>query len=127
MPTQTGLFGVQDPINQKKVTDDPGNLTPLTISAVSASGSGGSKTITWTTSASGSSLVRYGRNPNLDQVTSEMDTNPLVTSHSVVLSGLTVGKVYLFQVQSRLGGGKDGVGRSVMNGYTFTQSGSFVA
>jgi len=113
---------------KKKLTDDPGNVTPITISAVSVSGTGGgSATVTWTTSAASSSRVAYGVYPNTQLTTAETDTNPLVTSHSVTLTGLTVGKVYKFRVFSRYGGGKDGGNNSVMDGYSFYQDGTFVA
>lgn len=127
MSLSDGLGIILDP-TRKKVTDDPGNITPITISAVSVSGTGGgSATIAWTTSAASSSLVRYGVAPNMDQVTAEADTSAGVTSHSMALSGLTVGKTYLFQVQSRYTTGKDGMNRSVMDGYIFTANGTFVA
>jgi hypothetical protein len=124
-------------VTKKKVTDDPGAIpaagatTPgLSISAVSVGSiSGGSATVTWTTSVASSSKVSYGVAPNRSQVTAETDKYPSaqVTSHSVVLSGLTAGKVYLFRVHSRLLGGKDGMGNQVMDGYQFIADGSFVA
>lgn len=113
---------------KKKVTDDPGNLTPVVITAISVNVTGDdTAVVTWTTSLASSSLVWYGVYPNRTaQVTAEMDTSPLVTSHTVTLTGLASGQVYLFQVQSRLGGGKDGMGNSVMDGYAFTANGVFV-
>lgn len=112
----------------KKVTDDPGNITPITISAVAVSGiGGGSATITWTTSANATSRVQYGRAPNLDRTTAETNTSPLVTSHSVALSGVTAGKVYLYRVHSRMQGGRDGMNNTVLDGYDFYTDGSFVA
>jgi len=131
----SGLGIILDPI-RKKLTDDPGAnpdsggaMPPVRITAVAVSAiGGGSATVTWTTSQAASSLVQYGVAPNGgDQVTAETDTNPLVTSHSVTLSGLVAGKVYLFLVKSRLGGGKDGGNRTVMDGYVFSAYGSFVA
>ena len=113
---------------KKKQTDDPGNTTPIVVSSVSVGSiSGGSATVTWTTSVASSSKVSYGVYPNRSQVTAETDTNPLVTSHSVTLSGLTPGKIYLFRVHSRYGGGKDGGGNSVMDGYQFIADSTFVA
>lgn len=118
---------ILDPI-KKKVTDDPGNLTPIVISSVAVGSiAGGNATITWTTSAASSSRVSYGVSPNRSQTTSETDTSPLVTNHSVTLNNLSAGKIYLFRVRSRYGGGTDGMGNSVMDGYQFTQDGSFVA
>jgi len=122
-----GLGLILDP-NRKKLTDDPGNTTPIVLSAVrGGTPSGGSTTVTWTTSQPSSSLVRYGVSPNMGQATSEMDTNPFVTSHSVTLTGLVAGKTYLFEVASRYGGGKDGGNNVVMDGYRFTARGTFVA
>lgn len=114
---------------KKKLTDDPGNLAPPVISALSGgTPSGGSTTITWTTSKAASSRVEYGISPNRRQITTtETDKNPLVTSHSITISGLTAGKAYLFRVHSRLGGGFDGAGNSVMDGYDQTADGQFVA
>jgi len=116
----------QDP--KKKVTDDPGNVAPITITNVSVSGTGGGgATVSWTTDQPASSRVGYGVYPNTDSTTAETDTSPLVTSHSVSLTGLTVGRVYKFRVFSRYGGGTDGGGNSVMDGYSFYQDGAFVA
>ena len=119
---------------KKKLTDDPGAIPdasgttpPVRITSVSASPSGGSATITWTTSQAASSRVEYGIYPNLQKTTAETDTSPTVTSHSVNLPSLTVGKIYVFRVHSRLSGGKDGAGNAVMDGYDFYQDGNFVA
>ena len=118
-----------DPV-RKKLTDDPGALPDsggaspsVRITALSVSGG----VVSWTTSQAASSQVQYGASPNKDQTTAETDTSPLVTSHSVALSGLTVGRTYLFRVHSRLSGGTDGAGNSVLNGYNFFQDGQFVA
>ncbi len=113
---------------KKKLTDDPGNTGPVVISAVSSGvPAGGSATITWTTNKAASSRVGYGVMPNTDNTTAETDVSPLVTSHSVVLSGLVVGKAYKFRVFSRLGGGKDGGNNAVMDGYQFYADGVFTA
>jgi hypothetical protein len=121
---------------KKKLTDDPGALpkagtsNPAIVITNLSSGtpSGGNATITWTTSQAGSSKVSYGiAVQGRSQVTAETDTSPLVTSHSVTLSNLKVGQVYLYRVHSRLGGGLDGGGNSVMDGYQFTADGTFVA
>lgn len=121
---------------KKKVTDDPGaipdstgTMPPVRITSVSAgSPSGGSATITWTTSQVASSKVSYGlATIGRSQTTTETDKSPLVTSHSVVLSGLSAGKTYKYRVHSRLSGGKDGQGNSVMDGYDFTSDSTFVA
>ena len=121
---------------KKKLTDDPGaipkagtNNPAIQISNVSGgTPSGGSATVTWTTSQGASSQVSYGiATQGRSQMTLETDKSPLVTSHSVTISGLVVGKTYLFRVISRLSGGKDGMGNSVMDGYQFTGDGVLVA
>lgn len=134
MSFAAGLGLILDPII-KKLTDDPGAITsntatPMAITNLSVSGiGGGSATVTWTTTVASSSKVSYGVAPNRDQVTPETNTYPSaqVTSHSVSLSGLTAGKVYLFRVHSRMLGGTDGQYNQVMDGYQFTADGSFVA
>jgi len=135
MGREVGLGTILDPI-RKKLTDDPGNLFPMSITALSVSGiGGGSATVSWTTGSSqsgapgggaGTSRVMYGVSPNRDQSTATTDVGG-VTSHSVTLTGLTVGKVYLYRVESRYAVGTDGAGRSVTDGYAFTSDGSFVA
>lgn len=113
---------------KKKLTDDPGNITPIVISAMSVGSiSGGSATITWTTNNASSTRVSYGVYPNRTLTTLETDTNPLVISHSVVLTGLTAGKTYSFRVHSRYSGGKDGANNAVMDGYQFTADSQFVS
>lgn len=134
MSFSAGLGLIYDPII-KKITDDPGAITsntatPMAISAVSVSGiGGGSATITWTTTVGSSSKVSYGVSPNRDNVSPETNAYPnaQVTSHSVTLTGLVAGKVYLFRVHSRMLGGTDGQYNQVMDGYQFTADGSFVA
>jgi hypothetical protein len=123
---------------KKKLTDDPGalpqagtNNPALVITNVSGGvPSGGSTTITWTTSQASSSKVSYGiAYQGRSQVTSETNTGQGngVTSHSVTLSGLKVGQPYLFRVHSRLMGGKDGGNNNVQVGYQFIAVGVFVA
>lgn len=108
---------------------DPGFTSPVTISSLSVSGvGGGSATITWTTNIGASDMVRYGRSPNVDQVTTEANTGAGVTSHSVTLTGLTVGKQYRFLAISRQDSGKDGLNRTnLQNGYSVSQMGEFGA
>ena len=112
----------------KKPTDDPGAITPVSITNVAAVVAGNQVTITWTTSKATSSQVQYGINPPdgwQDTLTGETDTNPLVTAHTVVITGLATGKNYWFRIRSRYGGGKDGGNNTVMDGYVFTQYGTF--
>lgn len=55
-------------------------------------------TITWTTDLPSTSQVLYGVVPYLGFI-STLDAT-YVTSHSITLSGLVVGKLYYFKVQS---------------------------
>ena len=119
---------------KKKLTDDPGalpqagtSLPAIVITNVLVNVTGDdTATITWTTSQAGSSRVGYGvATQGLNQTTGETNTSPLVTSHSVTLTGLSGGQMYLFRVYSRLAGGRDGMGNSVMDGYQFTGDGVF--
>jgi hypothetical protein len=82
------MFAVSAPVTQPVIS---------AVAAGSVSSSGA--TITWTTSTASSSQVAYGG------TTSYGSTSPLnsalVTSHSVVLSGLAASTTYHFQVLSR--------------------------
>ena len=103
---------------RKKITDDVGVVTPITISGLSVSVIFNSATISWTTDIASTSRVRYGVYPFLtDSVTEEEDVSSLVTSHSVSLTNLAVNKSYLFEVASRYSG----------NGYEARRRGAFVA
>lgn len=76
---------------------------PVITAVAAGSISGGSATVTWTTDVASSSQVFYGQRPNQDplpQQSSNQNTNPGVTSHSVTLTGLTAGRFYFFYVQS---------------------------
>ncbi|MFT3980369.1 MAG: choice-of-anchor D domain-containing protein [Ferruginibacter sp.] len=58
----------------------------------------GTATITWTTDVAGTSSVDYGTDPNV--LTLNNNNATLVTSHSIVLTGLTLGENYYFRVTS---------------------------
>ncbi len=74
-------------------------VPPPVISQVSATGiTTTSATITWTTDEPSSSLVNYGTSTSYGL--SSGVNSALVTSHSVVLTGLTPGTVYNFDVVS---------------------------
>lgn len=62
-----------------------------------------SATITWTTNNSASSLVSYGT--SLSYGSSSPLNSTLVTSHSVILTGLTPGTLYDYTVNSTAGTG----------------------
>ncbi len=73
--------------------------TPPVISAVQAVGVGNTSTyITWTTDKPATSQVDYGTTSTYGSSTTLNST--LVTSHTVLVSGLTPGTVYHFRVDS---------------------------
>lgn len=92
-----------------------GDTTPPVISNVQASGiSSTSATITWTTDDSSTSQVEYGLSSSYGMSTVE-DTI-VVTSHSVLVSGLSAGTTYHYRVKSTNGAGMT----SYSGDYTFT-------
>lgn len=58
-------------------------------------------TISWHTDDLSSSRVRYGVTASLDQTTDKFDTSPMVTEHSVTISGLISATTYYYRVVSR--------------------------
>jgi hypothetical protein len=69
------------------------NMTPPVISSMGATAiTGTTATITWTTDQPSTSQVEYGMTTNYGSLSSASAS--LVTSHSVVLSGLTPGTTY---------------------------------
>ncbi len=92
-----------------------GNPPAVTISNPAASNiSSTGATITWSTNVPADSQVDYGTTPSYGQSNA---LNPaMVTSHSVVLSGLTPSTLYHYRVKS-----KDAAGRLATSGdFTFT-------
>lgn len=88
---------------------------PPTISAVTASGiTASGATITWTTNVGATSQVNYGTTTSLGQSSALNST--LVTSHSVVLSGLSATTLYYYQAVSKNSGGNQATSGS----FTFT-------
>jgi hypothetical protein len=75
-------------------------ISNVQATAISTSG----VTITWTTSTAASSQVVYGTTTGYGLSTTTVST--LVTSHSVILSGLTAGTTYNFAVISAPSGGQ---------------------
>lgn len=74
---------------------------PLAISSgPSATPSSTSVVVTWSTNNASSSLVNYGLLSDFYTHTDETDTSPLVTDHSVTISGLASCTAYWFQVYS---------------------------
>jgi hypothetical protein len=76
------------------------DTTPPTISAVAASTTAMSATITWTTNEPASSQVEYWKDPAFPTATAVTDTAPRVTNHSVTIGGLTASTTYGFHVKS---------------------------
>ena len=75
----------------------PLNLPPV-ISAIAATGSGSTATVTWTTDKPSSSSVSYGLTAG--SLTSTATGPSGVTSHTVSLTGLTPNSAYYFRVSS---------------------------
>src|SRR5437762_2004952 len=76
----------------------PPDTTPPTFSAVAASSTEVSATITWTTNKPATSQLEYGLLISYGSQT-PVDT-ALVTSHSLTISGLTAGTVYNYRLKS---------------------------
>ena len=72
--------------------------TPPVVSAVAATGSGTSATVTWTTDEPATSRVDYGTSSSA--LSLNATTAGLSTSHSVTLSGLTPNTRYYYRVTS---------------------------
>ena len=74
------------------------DITPPVVSAVAATGSGTSATVTWTTDEPATSRVDYGTSSSA--LSLNATTAGLSTSHSVTLSGLTPNTRYYYRVAS---------------------------
>jgi hypothetical protein len=79
------------------------------ISSIATSVSDSSVVVTWTTDEESSSLVEYGTTNSYGSTTTETDTAPRVTSHSVTLSGLNNCTTYHFRVKSNDASSNEGV------------------
>lgn len=73
---------------------------PIISSVSSAVNSSTSATLTWTTDDTTTSRVRYGIGSTSALATSQTDTSPRVTSHSVSLSSLSACATYDYVVES---------------------------
>jgi phosphodiesterase/alkaline phosphatase D-like protein len=73
------------------------DTTPPVVSNVSATGSGTTATVTWTTNESATSVVQYGTSAT-SLTSSASGTSG--TAHSVILNGLTVNTRYYYRVAS---------------------------
>lgn len=74
--------------------------TAPSVSSVVSAPSDTSVTITWTTDEASSSIIDYGLTNSYGTTTSEADTSPRVTSHSVTLSSLVACTTYNYRVKS---------------------------
>jgi hypothetical protein len=91
------------------------DTTQPTISSVAVSGiTNNSATISWITNEPATSQVEYGNTTAYGSLTA-LDTN-LLTSHSMVLTGLTPSKLYNFRVKSTDAAGNQRLGSNT----TFT-------
>ena len=96
-----------------------GDVTAPTISAILTTPSDTSATIIWTTNEAASSRIDYGVTAMYNTSTSETDTSPRVTSHSVNISGLTSCSTYNFRARSKDSTGNERFGTNS----TFTTTG----
>ncbi|GEM_PF-430190 len=95
----------------------PDTVAP-SITAVTVTGSGSSRTITWTTDESATSSVAYGTSAT--SLTSSA-TGAAGTSHSVTLTGLAQGTTYYYRVTSA-----DPAGNSATSPATSSAAASFL-
>lgn len=85
-----------------------GDFTDPTISSVASSSvTSTGADITWTTNETASSKVIYGATSTYGLTTSESDTSPRVTSHTVSLTGLPACTLYHYAVVSVDGSSND--------------------
>jgi phosphodiesterase/alkaline phosphatase D-like protein len=71
---------------------------PVITSVAAVSGFGGSASVTWLTNKIATSRVDYGTSPS--SLSLNASNTQLVTTHSVTLSGLTLGATYYYRVTS---------------------------
>lgn len=89
------------------------DITPPVISSIASSTTTTTATITWTTDEAATSTVNYGATSGYGTAST---SDSLVTSHSIVLTGLSDGTLYHFNV-----GGADASGNiSTSSDNTFT-------
>lgn len=77
------------------------DTTNSVISLVTSTPSNTSAVVTWTTDEDSSSIVDYGLTSSYGSSTSEADTSPRVTSHSVSVSPLLACTTYHYRVRSK--------------------------
>ncbi len=84
----------------------PDTSAPI-ISSIAVNPGETSATITWSTNEDASSIVEYGRTISYGTTTEE-DVLPMVTQHSVTITGLTQNTAYHFDVKSKDASGNTG-------------------
>jgi hypothetical protein len=77
-----------------------GDFSGPGFSSLAATGADNGATVTWTTDEIGSSIVQYGLTTAYGKSTSETDTSPRVSDHSVTLSSLQSCRRYYYRVKS---------------------------
>lgn len=78
-------------------TDTPSDTVAPVISAIASTTNQTTATITWTTDENSSSVVNFGTTSSYGTAST---SSLLSTSHSILLTGLTAGTTYHFQVSS---------------------------
>jgi hypothetical protein len=103
------IIAVARDTSNNYATSTPVSFTILNVgetpTLVSAAATSSSATITWTTFSAASSRVYFGPTALYGSSTSELDTSPRVTSHSVTISALVPCALYHYEVVSRNSGG----------------------
>ncbi|MDD5738989.1 MAG: fibronectin type III domain-containing protein [Candidatus Pacebacteria bacterium] len=106
---------VSDRPNGQGGTD---TTAPTITSEDSSSVTSQSATITWTTDELSNSIVSYGTSPSDFSSTSTIAT--MVTSHSIVLSGLNASTTYYYRIQSSDPSSNTGTSDNSGLGFSFT-------
>lgn len=94
----TSATGTGNTVSTSVTTTDG---TAPSISLVVATPSTTSVTITWTTDEDSSSIVDYGLTNSYGSSTTEADTSPRVTSHTVSIPSLVACTTYHYRVRSK--------------------------
>lgn len=89
----------QDTFNTYGTVESQPDVTSPVISAIASSTSQTTATITWTTDELATSSINYGLTTSYGSASTSLAA--ATTSHSVVLTGLTGGITYNFQIVSR--------------------------
>jgi peptidoglycan hydrolase-like protein with peptidoglycan-binding domain len=90
--------GAGSPVITNATTLD--SLAPI-LSSILSNPSSTTVDITWTTNEAGSSIIEYGLTNSYGTSTTEINTSPRITSHSVSLSSLVACTTYHYRVRSK--------------------------